>query len=803
MAGAVGEGLSKHPPEDDPPLSRQRAQVSGVVQGVGFRPFVYNLALELGLSGFVANTAAGVDLAVQGPPPAVEEFFHRLSRQAPPLARVTELVRSQEPPVAGETGFIIAASQAGQRSALISPDVAVCEDCLREMRDPANRRHGYPFINCTNCGPRYTIIKDLPYDRPQTTMAPFAMCPECQAEYDDPTNRRFHAQPNACPNCGPRLWLADAQGQELPEADSLEAVAQALRQGRIVAIKGLGGFHLAVDPFNPEAVARLRARKHREEKPLALMVPDLAAARRLAELDPETEAALVSRERPIVLAPMRADAGVAPAVNPNNRLLGLMLPYTPLHHLLMDQGFAALVMTSGNVSDEPICLDNDEAVCRIGQKAERGAIADLFLLHDREIYLRGDDSVVRAVDGRLRLVRRSRGFAPAPLLLKPGVVPPGAPPILAVGGLLKNTVCLLRGREAFLSQHVGDLENLETLEFFELTTGHLGRILEAQPALIACDQHPDYLSTRWALDQDLPVVMVQHHHAHAVAVMAEHGLREPVLALALDGTGHGPDQTVWGGELLLAQAHAWQRLGRMRPLSLPGGDQAVRQPWRVGLALLIDAFGEDAARLGLDLVERHGQHLPLIENMIQEGFNTPAASSLGRLFDGVAAVCGLRYEVAYEGQAAVELEQRLSPGDHGAYHFRISREGGLLELDWRPAVRRVVEDSLREVDPGVISARFHQGLLEGLGQWARDGADSTGIKDVCLGGGCFMNATLLGSLPALLRWHGLVDHSPALVPTGDGGLSLGQAVAAANLWARGLAGSGRTVLGPAQEGETA
>ncbi|MCA1989620.1 MAG: carbamoyltransferase HypF, partial [Desulfarculus sp.] len=540
----MGQGLNHPPSGDAEPISRQRAQVSGVVQGVGFRPFVYNLARELGLSGFVANTSAGVDLAVQGSPPALEEFFHRLKHQAPPLARITDLVRSQEPPVAGESDFVITASQAGQRSALISPDVAVCDDCLREMRDPADRRHGYPFINCTNCGPRYTIIKDLPYDRPQTTMAPFTMCPECQAEYDDPSNRRFHAQPNACPKCGPRLWLADAHGNELPTADPLAAAAEALRQGRIVAIKGLGGFHLAVDPFNSEAVDRLRARKHREEKPLALMVPDLEAARRLAELDPAAEAALLSRERPIVLAPMRAEAGVAPGVNPRNRLLGLMLPYTPLHHLLMDQGFAALVMTSGNVSDEPICLDNDEAVCRIGQKAARGAIADLFLLHDREIYLRGDDSVVRMVDGRLRLVRRSRGFAPAPLLLKAGVVPPGAPPILAVGGLLKNTVCLLRGREAFLSQHLGDLENLETLGFFELTTGHLARILEAQPAILACDQHPDYLSTRWALDQGLPLVMVQHHHAHAVAVMAEHGLRGPVLALALDGTGHGPDQTV-------------------------------------------------------------------------------------------------------------------------------------------------------------------------------------------------------------------------------------------------------------------
>ncbi|MFZ5587307.1 MAG: carbamoyltransferase HypF [Thermodesulfobacteriota bacterium] len=772
-------------PQPAKPL-RQAASVRGVVQGVGFRPFVHNLAVGLGLTGRVANTAAGVELAVQGQPAAVEEFFRRLMAEAPPLARILAMERRDEPVEPDEADFAIAASAPGLRRALISPDAAVCDQCLAELRDPHDRRHRYPFINCTHCGPRYTIIKDLPYDRPQTTMAGFTMCPTCQAEYDDPQSRRFHAQPNACPDCGPRLWLAGPDGVELGSADPVHDAALALRAGQIVAIKGLGGFHLAADAFDQAAVARLRARKHREEKPLALMAPDLAAARRLVELDPVAEEALTSRERPIVLAPMRPDAGVAPAVNPNNRLLGVMLPYTPLHHLLMDEGFAALVMTSGNVSDEPICLDNDEAVCRIGGKAARGAIADLFLLHDREIYLRGDDSVVRPVGGRLRQVRRSRGFAPAPVLLKPGATPPGCPPVLAVGGLLKNTLCLLRGDEAFLSQHVGDLENLETLGFFELTADHLGRILDARPGLIACDQHPDYLSTRWALEQDLPVVSVQHHHAHAVAVMAEHGLKGPCLALSLDGTGHGPDQTVWGGELLLAEPHAWRRLGRLRTLSLPGGEAAVREPWRVGLALLIDAFGEDAARLGLDLVGEFGDRLEIIEQMKAKGLNTPAASSLGRLFDGVAAVCGLRHTVAYEGQAAVELEQAMTPGEHGAYSFPVVREQGLLVLDWRLAVREVVADRLRDVATGVISARFHQGLLEGLAQLAREGADQTGVAQICLGGGCFMNAFLLAGLPLLLRWQGLSEYTPALVPAGDGGLSLGQAVAAAAAWGRGL-----------------
>ncbi|MFH1058567.1 MAG: carbamoyltransferase HypF [Pseudomonadota bacterium] len=789
------------PPEGAPQEAkprRQAASVRGVVQGVGFRPFVYNLAVGLGLTGSVANTAAGVELAVQGAPAAVDEFFRRLTAEAPPLARILEVTRRGQDPQAGEEGFAITASEPGLRRALISPDAAVCDQCLAEMRDPTDRRHRYPFINCTNCGPRYTIIKDLPYDRPQTTMAAFTMCPSCQAEYDDPTSRRFHAQPNACPDCGPRLWLAGPDGATRESADPVHDAARALREGRIVALKGLGGFHLAADAFNDAAVARLRGRKHREEKPLALMVTDLATARGLAELDPAAEEALISRERPIVLAPMRPEAGVAPAVNPRNRLLGLMLPYTPLHHLLMDEGFTALVMTSGNVSDEPICLDNDEAVCRIGEKAERGGIADLFLLHDRDIFLRSDDSVVRAVAGRVHQVRRSRGFAPAPLLLKPGTVPAGCPPVLAVGGLLKNTLCLLRGEEAFLSQHVGDLENLETLGFFELTAGHLGRILEARPGIIACDQHPDYLSTRWALDQGdaqgLPVVTVQHHHAHAVAVMAEHGLTGPCLALSLDGTGYGPDQTIWGGELLTAEPHAWRRLGCLRTLSLPGGEAAVREPWRVGLALLIDAFGEDAARLGLDLMGQYGDRFGIIAQMKAQGLNSPAASSLGRLFDGVAAICGLRATVAYEGQAAVELEQAMVPGGHGAYSFPVVSEEGLLVLDWRLAVREVVAERLRGVEVGVISARFHQGLVEGLAQLVREGADQTGLSEVCLGGGCFMNAFLLAGLPRLLRWQGLTEYTPALAPAGDGGLSLGQAVAAAAAWGQGLVTGGRVDL---------
>ena len=775
---------------------RAWARIGGVVQGVGFRPFVHNLAVSLGFTGYVTNTAAGVELEVQGSSERIEEFLARLVSEAPPLALIQEMERRDLPAVAEERAFVIQASQAGPRRTLISPDVAVCAACLAEMRDPGNRRHGYAFINCTHCGPRYTIIRDLPYDRPQTTMDVFHMCPACRAEYEDPGNRRFHAQPNACPVCGPRLWLADASGVEIPCDDPVAAAAQALREGQVLAIKGLGGFHLAVDPFNEEAVRRLRGRKHREEKPLALMASDIEAAGRLAELDQAALSALAGRERPIVLAPVRPGSGVAPSVNPRNRLLGLMLPYTPLHHLIMDQGFSALVMTSGNVSDEPICLDNDEAVRRIGQGAGRGAIADLMLLHDRGIHLRSDDSVVRSLGGRLRQVRRSRGFVPVPLTLAEGLVPEGCPPILAVGAHLKNTLCLLRGRQAFVSQHVGDLENLETLGFFELTAGHLARILEAQPGLLACDLHPDYLSTRWALEQGLPVVRVQHHHAHAVAVMAEHGLMGPVLALSLDGTGYGPDGTVWGGELLKAWPQGYERLGRLRPFALPGGDKAVKEPWRVGLALLVATFGERVAGLDLALVKERGQHLELIGRMIERGLNTPACSSLGRLFDGVAAISGLRWEVAYEGQAAIELEQALAPEGQGGYDFDLTQEGGLITLDWRPAVAGVVADLLDGLGPGAVSARFHVGLTAALARWAEAGAAQAGVGDVVLGGGCMLNAFLLERLPELLERAGLRAFTPALLPAGDGGLSLGQALAAARAWGLGLTEEASAVLGP-------
>ncbi len=781
------------PPEVD--IARVRASVSGVVQGVGFRPFVYNLAIGLELSGWVTNTAAGVELEVVGAAADVELFFDRLRTMAPPLAMITGVQRRDLEPGGDGDGFEIRASRAGTRRTLISPDAAVCEACLAEMRDPADRRFGYAFINCTHCGPRYTIIQDIPYDRPQTTMSPFTMCAACQAEYDDPADRRFHAQPNACPACGPRLWLAGPDGVEIPCHDPVAAAAEALRQGKVLAVKGLGGFHLACDAFNHQAVAALRRRKHREEKPLAVMVPDLPAARRLVELDPVAAEALTGRQRPIVLAPVRPGAGVAPAVAPRNRLLGVMLPYTPLHHLIMDQGFDALVMTSGNVSEEPICLDNREAAERIGSLARRGAIADLMLLHDREIYLRSDDSVVRSLGGVLRQYRRSRGYVPAPLMIAESLAPPDHPPILAAGAHQKNTLCLLRGGQAFVSQHVGDLANLETLEFFELTAGHLARILEAEPAVIACDLHPDYLSTGWAQKQGLPLVRVQHHHAHIVAVMAEHSLAGPVLGLALDGTGFGPDGTIWGGELLVAHLDDYRRVGRLRRFSLPGSEAAVKQPWRVGLALLLAIFGPAAGELDLELTARHAEHLELVGRMIAAGLNTPRTSSLGRLFDGVAAIAGVRGQAAYEGQAAVELEQAIDPAEGGAYGFGLHRRGGRLVLDWEPMLRELAADAAAGRPAGIMAARFHNGLVESLAEMAALAAGELGLEQVCLGGGCMMNAELLVRLPAELERRGLKAYTAAAVPANDGGVSLGQAVAAAAAWARGLTGRRQTVLG--------
>jgi len=746
---------------------RARLLVEGQVQGVGFRPFVYNLAREHGLAGWAANDSQGVVVELEGPAEAVAGFVSQLLPRKPPLAQVLRLTETEIEPL-GQTSFAILPSRAeSSLTALIPPDTAVCPDCLREMFDPRDRRFHYPFINCTNCGPRYTIIRAMPYDRPRTTMAAFEMCPDCRAEYEDPANRRFHAQPNACPVCGPRVWLVDSRGRPLAGEPLAEAGAR-LGAGAIVAVKGLGGFHLACDAADQAAVARLRALKRREERPLAVMVRDLAGAGRLVELDRVAAEVLESGVRPIVLAPQKAGHGLAPGVAGGGKYFGVMLAYTPLHHLLLAAGPEVLVMTSGNLADEPIVVDNRTALGRLA------GVADCLLIHDRDIHARADDSVVLAASGRTRLVRRSRGCAPRPVSLDgPGL------PLLALGGELKNTVCLTKGREAFLSPHIGDLKGLEALEYFEQTITHLSRLLQVEPAVLVADLHPDYLSSQYAEQRtDLPLIRVQHHAAHVLAGLAELGLPGPVLGLALDGTGLGPDGTIWGGELLLVGPQGFQRLGRLARFRLLGGDKAAKEPWRAAVGLLHLAFGADwPAHLPAGLAQAAEGNIELLKQMMALGLNSPWTSSAGRLFDGLAALAGLRLRASYDGQTAAELEAALDAEAEGAYPFDLRLEEDGLVLDPGPLVRAATAQAAGGEPAGAISARFHRGLSQALAQACYWASGLTGLKRVVLSGGCFMNAWLLNDLSGRLEEMDLEPLSQRETPANDGGLSLGQALA--------------------------
>jgi hydrogenase maturation protein HypF len=760
---------------------RAKTTIEGIVQGVGFRPFIYQLARRFSLAGYVTNTSDGVDLEVEGEQGAIEAFLAQVEAETPPLARITRVRTNYLPPAAYD-GFRIEASRAAEhRSALISPDVAVCADCLRELFDPADRRHRYPFINCTNCGPRYTIITDIPYDRDKTSMRHFKMCPDCEREYHDPMDRRFHAQPDACWVCGPKVWLVDAEGKAVegepgsdPGSDPIWALCRLLEAGSIAAIKGLGGFHLAVDASSERAVARLRERKRREEKPLALMSADLDVIRRYGRITAAEEAQLTSRERPIVLLEKDDPEGlIAPSVAPRNRFFGVMLPYTPLHHLIMREvRVPALVMTSANLSEEPICIDNDEAPRRLS------GIADYYLFHDRDIYLRSDDSILRVAAGAPRLIRRSRGFVPVPVFLDDEV-----PQVLAVGAEMKSTICLTKGERAFVSQHVGDLENLETLDFFGLTVTHLERILEIEPVVIAHDLHPEYLSTKWALaQQGRRVVGVQHHFAHIVSCLAENHARGPVIGLSLDGTGYGTDGRLWGGEVLIAELTGFHRAGHFRYLPLPGGAKAIKEPWRMAVAHLRSAFGAGQVPELPFLKGVDPEALRLLPQMMDKGVNSPLTSSCGRLFDAVAAMCGLRSSVAYEGQAALELEQAMPWPAEAAkpYSHAIGNDDNGLILDFAPTVREVARDVQKGVPVQTISLRFHLAVVEALAEAAERLRRTTGVSSVALSGGCFQNRFLLESLYERLVRAGFDNiYTQAQVPANDGGISLGQAVAAA------------------------
>ncbi len=754
-------------------LVSRRIHITGVVQGVGFRPFVYNLATRLGLSGWVLNSSSGVEIEAVGPEAVLDEFIARLRTDAPPLARIERItVAPGNPPAPGDLRpvFRILHSEARPGEFVpISPDVAICDDCLRELFDPRDRRYRYPFINCTNCGPRFTIIRDIPYDRPNTTMAPFVMCPDCQAEYDDPTNRRFHAQPNACPVCGPRLeFRAGPDTPPLYGEEALQAARAAIQAGRIVAVKGLGGFHLACDATADAPVARLRERKGRVDKPFAIMSFDLPTVERYCDVNDAERALLTSRQRPILLLRRRPDAPISPLVAPGNRYLGVMLPYTPLHYLLLEpaEGFPiALVMTSGNYSEEPIVTDNAEALRRLA------ALADAFLLHDREIHARCDDSVTRVFRGAELPIRRSRGYAPYPVHL-----PFPVRPVLAVGAELKNTFCLTRERYAFLSQHIGDMENYETLRFFEDMVEQLKRTFRIEPEVVAHDMHPAYLSTGYArrLADRLPLVAVQHHHAHIAACMAENGLTgdRPVIGVAFDGTGYGADGAIWGGEFLVADYASFRRAAHLRYIPLPGGDAAIRRPYRVALAHLW-AAGVPWDEALPPVAAASPAERAVLERQLARGLNAVPTSSMGRLFDAVAALAGVRQAINYEAQAAVELEMQVADGVEEAYPFGVGEE-----IDPAPVIRAVVEDVRDGVPVGVVAARFHNSVAAMVREVCLRLRAETGLNEVALSGGVFQNITLLGKTEALLREAGFTVHTHRLVPPNDAGISLGQAVVA-------------------------
>ncbi len=773
-----------------------RIHITGIVQGVGFRPFVYGLAARLALNGWVRNTSAGVDIEVDGPQGDLEAFLNALRAEAPPLSRIDSF-QVDWIPANGFSTFEIVHSEGKSGDFIpISPDVSICPDCLEELFDPGDRRYRYPFINCTNCGPRFTIIKDIPYDRPKTTMGIFEMCAACASEYDDPLDRRFHAQPVACPDCGPHVWLETKDGLsgvDFQQSEAIRETRRTLAQGEIIAIKGLGGFHLACDAANSRAVEELRRRKLRVDKPFALMMPDLESVLPHCYLNQSERGLLVSRQRPVVILDKRPDSPIVPQVAPNQTTLGVMLPYTPLHYLLLERepGFPnALVMTSGNLSEEPIATGNDEARQRLGE------LAAAFLMHDRDIQTRCDDSVFRTFNLEPREVdsshpdrqpseiplRRARGYAPNPVQL-----PWDMPPLLATGPELKNTFCLTRGNYAFISHHIGDLENYETLRAFEDGIRHYERLFRIEPQAIAYDLHPDYLATRYALErsdrESLPAIGVQHHHAHLAACLAEneHPGDRPVIGLSLDGTGFGEDGAIWGGEILLADYAAYERLFHLAYVPLPGGDQAIREPWRTALAHLQHAGIEwegdiPPVKFARKLSTTAGDPLGLLHRQITNRINAPLTSSMGRLFDAVSSLLGVRHTVNYEAQAAIELESLVDQDETGTYPFAI--EGVILNP--APMFQAMLSDLRANVPLPTLAGRFHNtlaGLLQRVCQKVRT---QTGIEEVALSGGVWQNMTLLKKSIHLLQKDGFTVFRHHQVPSNDGGISLGQAVIAMN-----------------------
>jgi len=754
-----------------------RIEINGIVQGVGFRPFIYRLAHKYNLNGYVINNTNGVLIEVEGTENNTDRFIEEVKQNPPELAEIYALSKTSLP-LKGFHHFEICESKVDpQISTSISPDIAVCDDCLRELFDPSDRRYLYPFINCTNCGPRYTIIQHLPYDRESTTMSSFQMCPDCKKEYSDPLDRRFHAQPDACHVCGPSVQLTDFTGISIKCSDPIKKTTELLKKGRIAAIKGLGGFHLACDAENDDAVCRLRKRKNREEKPLAVMVWDISVAKTLADISECEEKLLTSNKRPIVLLRKKQPSPLSSHIAPNNKFLGIMLPYTPLHYLLFNSTLIALVMTSGNISEEPIAVDNDEALKKLA------GIAEYFLLHNREIYINNDDSVYRTFRNRPFPIRRSRGYAPAPVLLKNNY-----PNTLGCGADLKNTICFLTKNKAFLSQHIGDLSNVPAMASYEKSIGHLQKLLDIKPDIAACDLHPDYYSTRFAGENlECPVCKVQHHHAHIAACMAENNLDTEVIGISLDGTGYGTDGKIWGGEILFATLRDFERKAHLAYVPMPGGEKAIKEPWRMAVSYLYHTFKDDFRNMNFRfLQELDSCTIDLTLQAIKKNINTPMTSSCGRLFDAAAALIGLRNSVSFEGQAAMQLENLIPTGvlyngdKKDCYGFDITNCGGIHEISMQECIRAFVMDVMSGKNNKTISTKFHNTLIELLRELCIILREERNINSVALSGGCFQNMYLLTQLTNTLKKAGFSVYCHSKVPANDGGISLGQAVIAAN-----------------------
>lgn len=736
-------------------MERLCLKIRGIVQGVGFRPFVHKLVRRCGLSGYIKNTSSGVELELEGERPALERFVALLPEQAPVLAVIESMEASYSSELRGYKGFEIRQSQREEfRNTLISPDIGICEDCLRELRDPGDRRYRYPFINCTNCGPRFTIIKDIPYDRAKTSMAGFPMCPDCDREYHDIENRRYHAQPDCCADCGPRVFYLDGAVNEIP-GDGIELAREALKAGKIVAVKGLGGMHLACRCDDEALVRKLRRRKQRDEKPFALMCRDVDCVRRICRLSEAEEKVLTSFRRPIVLLEKRQ-----PGLEylSENGYLGVMLPYTPLHYLLFGDDLDMLVMTSANLSDTPILFKNAEALERLQ------GIADGFLLHDREIQTRCDDSLCWVLEGREYPARRSRGYVPFPLRME-GTLQS----ILACGAEQKASFCLSKGSYVFPSQHIGDLKNMETLENYTRQIAHFKRLFDIEPTIAACDLHPDYMSTEYAQSLSLPLVQVQHHHAHLAACMADNGLEGEVIGLVWDGTGFGPDGTAWGGECLTGGYESFHRFGHILPMALPGGDRATKEIDRLAFSLLSAAGCDTSSIPGAEAYRA----------MLAAGLNCPLSSGMGRLFDGVAAILGIKTRCSYEGQGAILLEA-AAKDDGGTYPILLS--GRPLVFDWREMIRAIVQDRQQGTETGIIAARFMNTLVAMAVQMAKTAREDTGLNRVCLSGGSFQNMYIMHRLPDRLRNEGFQAFHHSRVSTNDEGIALGQLMIANAKW---------------------